>query len=112
METSGTADVAGNVITVSDLEYGRVYRVSITAVGDHCPDLETVSVVLPVSPVTTSKDTACAGSLCVSFNCWYLSFFVVVVLFVCLFFCLVCVNVLVANYIIITECTSKFHHKI
>ena len=24
METSGTADVAGNVITVSDLEYGRV----------------------------------------------------------------------------------------
>ena len=49
METSGTADVAGNVITVSDLEYGRVYRVSITAVSDHCPDLETVSVVLLVS---------------------------------------------------------------
>ena len=62
METSGTADVAGNVITVSDLEYGRVYRVSITAVSDHCPDLETVSVVLPVSlepPVTTGEDTYC-----------------------------------------------------
>ena len=60
VETSGTADVAGNVITVSDLEYGRVYRVSITAVSDHCPDLETVSVDHPVSlepPMTTGKDT-------------------------------------------------------
>ena len=62
METSGTADVAGNVITVSDLEHGCVYRVSITAVSDHCPDLETVSVVLPVfieTPATTGKDTNC-----------------------------------------------------
>ena len=67
METSATADVAGNVITVSDLEYGRVYSVSITAVSDHCPDLETVSVDLPVflkPPVTTGEDTACTGSLC------------------------------------------------
>ena len=73
METSGAAAVAGNVIAVSNLEYGRMYRVNITAVSEHCPHIETVSVVFPVSlvpQVTTGKDTACTRSLCACMCAW------------------------------------------